>query len=135
MQAVVIVLLCVSLAHAFSSSPACAALARGRPAMLSLQQQQQRHKSLRRGCISAARGGVLQLRAAEMSLAVSDIPPEEDPLADIPAVKMHDDDGICMSFQKAHYLPSWCILAAGMCARMQPLRTLRPPVPCGRFSF
>ena len=42
---------------------------------------------------AAWRGGALQLRSADMSLAVSETPPEEDPLADIPAVQLQTPDG------------------------------------------
>ena len=42
---------------------------------------------------AAWRGGALQLRSADMSLAVSETPPEEDPLADIPEVQLQTPDG------------------------------------------
>lgn len=82
----------LSLVHAFS--PPCHLAGLGRGSSLA---------GLVRGSASAAHmqrrrvssSGVLCLRAVDMSLAVSDTPPEEDPLADIPAIKMHTADGAC----------------------------------------
>ena len=46
-----------------------------------------------RARVTPTRAALLRLRAADLSLAVSDTPPEEDPLAGIPAVKVHTAEG------------------------------------------
>jgi len=82
----------LSLVHAFS--PPCHLAGLGRGSSLAGRVRgsaSAAHMQRRR----ASSSGVLCLRAVDMSLAVSDTPPEEDPLADIPAIKMHTADGTC----------------------------------------
>jgi len=83
----------LSLVHAFS--PPCHLAGLGRGSSLAGRVRgsaSAAHMQRRR----ASSSGVLCLRAVDMSLAVSDTPPEEDPLADIPAIKMHTADGPVM---------------------------------------
>ena len=76
----------VSLAHAFLNTP---------PASVGQQAVARLHAAAACPIPRRRRTAALLLRAAELSLAVSEVPPEKDPLANIPAVKMHTAEGPC----------------------------------------
>jgi hypothetical protein len=106
----------LSLAHAFSPQFVWVA---GRARRLPGAQV-----GVRRSHGQVRRGGALRLRAADLSLAVSETPPEKDPLANIPAVKMHTADGAPST---AYRLPCAAMHRAALPCR-RPLRAL-PRLP------
>ena len=90
----------VAVTHAFTMLPSGLSLGRDHPGALSQQPashvcQSRRKNDAIKHC-ALERTALLRLRAAEMTLGVSAEPPEEDPLADIPAVLMQDADGVCI---------------------------------------
>ena len=88
----VVALSVVCVAHAFS--PAMPVSVLGRGSCAPLQRGVGAAAACRRRPPASASAGAVRLRAADMSLEVSATPPEEDPLADIPAVKMHTAEGV-----------------------------------------
>jgi hypothetical protein len=90
----------VAVTHAFITLPSGLSLGRDHPGALSQQpashacQSKRKNVAIKRCALE--RTALLRLRAAEMTLGVSAEPPEEDPLADIPAVLMQDVDGMCI---------------------------------------
>jgi hypothetical protein len=88
---------------------------------------------VRRSHGQVRRCGALRLRAADLSLAVSERPPEEDPLANIPAVKVHTADGapsaasrlLCAASPISSHIP--CMRGAALPCR-RPLCAL-PRLP------
>ena len=90
----------LAVTHAFTALPSGLSLGRDHPGALSQQpashgcQSRRKNDAIKRCALE--RTTLLRLRAAEMTLGVSAEPPEEDPLADIPAVLMQDADGVCI---------------------------------------
>ena len=108
----------MSLAHAFA--PQCVWVA-GRARRLPGAQR----VGVRRSHGQVRRCGSLRLRAADLSLAVSETPPEEDPLANIPAVKVHTADGAPSAASRLLCAAS-SPLTAPACVTLPSLRCRRP---------
>lgn len=116
----------LSLARAFAPQCVCVA---GQARRLPGAQR----VGVRRSHGQVRRCGALRLRAADLSLAVSETPPGEDPLANIRAVKVHTADGalsaasrvLCATSPISSHIP--CMRRAALPCR-RPLRAL-PRLP------